>query len=223
MVDETENNDEIEEQGEAEPSIPPEEVEARVPSEREKLTAERNKFRDQLLRTAANFDNFRKRSRRDLEDATRQAREDVLRELLPVIDNLERASHAMNGATEVEAVVEGVNMVLRGFEDTANRLQLKRVNAVGERFDPGMHDAMQQQETDEHPPGTIVAEIVPGYTLADRLLRPAMVVVARPPAAEETNEPETANSDAPAEANSLPTSEGEDTPAAENEEGNEPS
>ena len=207
VVNETENNDEIEEQNETEASVPPEEADAPVPTEREKLTAERDKFRDQLLRTAANFDNFRKRSRRDLEDATRRTREDVLRELLPIIDNLERASHALDSATEVETVIEGVNMVLRGFEDTANRLQLKRVNSVGERFDPAMHDAMQQQETDEHPPGTIVAEIVPGYTLADRLLRPAMVVVARPIAAEKTDEPETANSDAP----------------AENEEGNEPS
>jgi molecular chaperone GrpE len=155
--------------------------EAREPSELEQLAAERDKLKDQLLRTAADFDNFRKRSRKDLEQAERRGREEVLREVLPIIDNLERAVAAASDATDVEAVRDGVQMVLKGFEDTASRIGLERIESVGQRFDPNLHDAFQQQETAEHPPGTIVAEYQPGYKLGDKLLRPAMVVVARKP------------------------------------------
>ncbi|MEM7138117.1 MAG: nucleotide exchange factor GrpE [Myxococcota bacterium] len=148
----------------------------------DKALAERDRMREQLLRIAADFDNFRKRSRKEIEEVRRRSVEDTLREVLPVIDNLERAADAMDGAKDVTAVAEGVHMVLRGFEEVAARLGLKRVKAMGELFDPTLHDAMQQQETNEHPPGTIVAEVVPGYELGERLLRPAMVVVARPEA-----------------------------------------
>jgi len=150
------------------------------PSDLEKAHAERDRMRDQLLRIAADFDNFRKRSRKEIEEVRRRTIEDTLREVLPIVDNLERAADAMDGATEVSAVTDGVHMVLRGFDDIANRLDLKRVPTVGNQFDPTCHDAMQQEETDEHAPGTIVAEVVPGYYLGERLLRPAMVVVAKP-------------------------------------------
>jgi molecular chaperone GrpE len=164
---EQEGND----QGEEKPAL----------SELEQARAERDRMREQLLRIAADFDNFRKRSRKEIEEVRRRSIEDTLREILPLVDNLERAAGAMKDATDVAAVADGVHMVLRGFDDIANRLGLKRVPAVGQQFDPTCHDAMQQQETDEHPPGTIVAEVVPGYYLGERLLRPAMVVVAKPP------------------------------------------
>jgi molecular chaperone GrpE len=157
------------------------EADADEPSDLEKAHAERDRMREQLLRIAADFDNFRKRSRKEVEEVRRRAIEDTLREVLPIVDNLERAAEAMSNATEVAAVADGVHMVLRGFEDIANRLGLKRVPGVGNQFDPTCHDAMQQEETDEHAPGTIVSEIVPGYYLGERLLRPAMVVVAKPP------------------------------------------
>lgn len=151
------------------------------PSELERAHAERDRMREQLLRIAADFDNFRKRSRKEIEEVRRRTVEDTLREVLPIVDNLERAAGAMADAKEVSAVVDGVHMVLRGFEDIAGRLGLKRVASVGQQFDPTCHDAMQQEETTEHAPGTIVAEVVPGYYLGERLLRPAMVVVAKPP------------------------------------------
>jgi molecular chaperone GrpE len=151
------------------------------PTDLEKAHAERDRMREQLLRIAADFDNFRKRSRKEIEEVRRRTVEDTLREVLPIVDNLERAAGAMTDATEISAVTEGVHMVLRGFEDIANRLGLKRVPGVGNLFDPACHDAMQQEETNEHAPGTIMAEVVPGYYLGERLLRPAMVVVARPP------------------------------------------
>ncbi|MFW6067736.1 MAG: nucleotide exchange factor GrpE [Myxococcota bacterium] len=145
------------------------------------VTEERDRLKEQLLRIAADFENFRKRAKRDVEEAERRGREEALREVLPVIDNLERAVAAADSATEVQAVAEGVRMVLRMFEDVAGRIGLERVHSVGQRFDPNVHDAMQQHESSEHPPGTIVQELVPGYRLGERLLRPALVAVARPP------------------------------------------
>lgn len=146
------------------------------------LEAERDKLKDQLLRTAADFDNFRKRTRKDLELAEHKGKETAIRELLPVIDNLERAIDATKSADDVEAIRSGVEMVLKQFEDAAEKLGLERLESVGQHFDPSLHDAMQQMETDEHPPGTILNEFVSGYRLGEKLIRPAMVVVARKPA-----------------------------------------
>jgi molecular chaperone GrpE len=148
------------------------------------VTAERDQLRDQLLRTAADFDNYRKRTRREIDDAKARGRDDAVKDILPVFDNLERAVAAADSAQTVASVVEGVKMVLKLFEDTAERMGLDRVKTVGERFDPAVHEALQQQETDAHPPGTILTEIVPGYRVGERLLRAAMVVVARKPAAK---------------------------------------
>lgn len=145
----------------------------------EQMTAERNKLKDQLLRTAADFDNYRKRARKDVEDAARRGREDTLRELLPVADNLERAIAASANAREVEGVIEGVRMVHKLFLDGLERIGVSRIPSVGERFDPMVHEAIQQVESDEHPPGTVVTELMPGYRLGDKLVRAAMVVVAK--------------------------------------------
>jgi len=80
-----------------------------------------------------------------------------------------------------ERAIEGIRMVLKLFEDTSERLGLQRVKTIGERFDPAVHEALQQMESPDHPPGTIMAEIAPGYRFGERLVRPAMVVVARKP------------------------------------------
>ena len=155
---------------------------AEVLSPLEQVTAERDKLKDQLLRTMADFDNFRKRARRDAEDALRRGREDSLRDILPIIDNLERAVEASRGATDVAAVISGIEMVLRSFDDVAARMGATRIVAKGERFDPTLHDAIQQVESAEHPPGTVLTEVVAGYRIGERLLRAAMVVVAKAPA-----------------------------------------
>ncbi len=154
-----------------------------APSELQSAQAERDKLREQLLRTAADFDNFRKRTKRDLDDARQRAKDELIRDLLPIFDNLERALQTAGGASDMSSVIEGVRMVLKLFEDTAERVGLTRVPAVGERFDPAVHEAIQQRETDEQPPGTVIAEVVAGYRFGERLVRPAMVVVARKPAA----------------------------------------
>jgi molecular chaperone GrpE len=147
----------------------------------EAARAEVQRIRDQLLRTAADFDNFRKRTRKETQEAERRAKEDFLRELLPVFDNLERAAQHAETATDVKSLADGVGMVVRLFIDTLGRLGVERVSALGQAFDPALHEAVQQLETSEHPPGSVAAEVQPGYRMGDRLVRPAMVVVAKPP------------------------------------------
>jgi molecular chaperone GrpE len=142
--------------------------------------AEAARMKDQWIRTAADFDNFRKRSRRDLEDARKGGREDLLKELLPVFDNLERAIQSATRAADVKAVTDGLLMVQKQFNDTLPRVGISRVPTIGLPFDPSVHEAIQQVETSDHPPGTIVAEVQPGYVQGERLVRAAMVVVAKP-------------------------------------------
>ena len=141
--------------------------------------AEVGRMKDALLRTAADFDNFRKRTRRELDEARRGGREDLLRTLLPVFDNLERAIQSATRTSDVKAMTEGLTMVQRQFVEALGREGIVRVETVGRAFDPGLHEAIQQVETNEHQPGTVIAEVQPGYKLGDRLLRAAMVVVAR--------------------------------------------
>ena len=143
--------------------------------------AEAAKLRDQLLRTAADFDNFRKRSRREITDAERRAREDLLRDLLPVFDNLERAAAHAETARDVKALADGIGMVMRQFMDTLSKLGVERVESTGKSFDPAVHEAIQHQETADQQPGTVVSEVQAGYRAGDRLIRPAMVVVAKGP------------------------------------------
>lgn len=150
-----------------------------APDPVEAAKAEAAKLKEQLLRTAADFDNYRKRSRRDVEDAHKKGAEELLKNLLPVFDNLERAVMHAEQTTDAKAIAEGVKMVLKQFTDALGRVGIKRVGGVGQPFDPLVHEAIQQIETTDHPPGTVVAEVQPGYAFGDRLIRAAMVVVAR--------------------------------------------
>lgn len=139
------------------------------------------KLKDQLLRLAADFDNFRKRARRESEDATRRGRESAIKDLLPVFDNLERATTHSEGAADVKAVVEGLRMVGKQFESTLDRMGVRRVTTIGQAFDPTMHEAIQHVESAEHPAGVVLHEVQAGYMIGDHLLRAAMVVVSKGP------------------------------------------
>ena len=147
----------------------------------EAALAEAQRLREQLLRTAADYDNFRKRTRRDLLEASARGRDELLRDLLPVFDNLERAVAHAETATDVKSLAEGIQLVMRQFADSLSRLGIERVSSLGERFDPSVHEAIQQLETEEYEPGTIAAEVQPGYRAGDRLIRPAVVAVAKKP------------------------------------------
>jgi molecular chaperone GrpE len=173
----------------ASPSKPPP-----APENLEQATAEIARLKEAWLRSAADFDNFRKRSRREIEDARRGGREDLLRTLLPVFDNLGRAIQSAGRSTDIKAMTEGLAMVERQFVDALLREGISKVPTVGKAFDPGVHDAIQQVETDDHPPGTVLAEVQAGYAQGDRLMRAAMVVVAK--AKSSTAAPEGAPNDA---------------------------
>lgn len=150
------------------------------------LEAKLDKKQDQLLRVAADFDNYKKRSRRDATEAAFRARNELLQELLPLIDNVELAlSHATeNSDGDAKSLREGVEMVLRQFKTTMEKYEVKAFDSLGEPFDPNFHEALSQRETDEHPPGVVIEEYRRGYLMGDRLIRPAMVVVAAAPAVD---------------------------------------
>jgi molecular chaperone GrpE len=141
-----------------------------------KLRADLDAAREQLLRMAADFDNYRKRTRRDQDDLKRFAIEGFARDLLPVADNLERAlSHA---GSEDNAVLQGVRMVFKQLTDALQSHGVKSFACAGQTFDPERHEAVAKQPSDAHAPGTILEEMQRGYLLHDRLLRPARVLVA---------------------------------------------
>jgi molecular chaperone GrpE (heat shock protein) len=154
-----------------EPAAEGEGAEPEAPDPLESAKQEAQRLKEQLLRTAADFDNFRKRTRRDLVEAERRGRDDLLREILPVFDNLERAVQHVEKATDVQSVTEGIKMVLRQLADTLGKLGVERVPTVGTAFDPSMHEAVQHFETTEHPPGAVAAEVQGGYKTQDRLIR----------------------------------------------------
>lgn len=185
VSDENENN-------EAPDSAPAEEtVETEAPANAaeadgpvdplEQAQAEAKRLKDQLLRTAADFDNFRKRTRKELVDAEQRGTDQLLKEMLPVFDNLERAAQHAESATEVQSLADGIRMVMKQFADTLGRLNIERVESIGKPFDPSVHEAIQQLPTDEHPPGSVAAEVQAGYRQGERLIRPALVVVAKAP------------------------------------------
>ena len=132
---------------------------------------------DRLLRTAAEFDNYKKRAAREREDAQKYGIERLLKDFLPVADNLERAlDHAEEH--DLRQVIEGVKLVQKLLETTLAKHGVTGFSALGQPFDPTLHEALMQQESDA-PPGTVVSEMSRGYKLNERLVRPAAVVVAR--------------------------------------------
>ena len=140
---------------------------------------------ERVLRTAADAENFKKRLQREKEEQTRYANETFMRELLPVIDNLERALQHSADAPNQEGLVEGLNMTLKFFIDALARLGCTVLEAIGKTFDPNFHEAVSQEESSKVEPNTVLKELQKGYMLKERLLRPAMVIVSKPPSEAE--------------------------------------
>jgi molecular chaperone GrpE len=155
---------------------------------RQKLDAKEKEVKEhyeRYLRQVAELDNFKKRINREKEDAIRYANENLIKDIIPVIDNLERAIAHAQGGGNGKPLVEGVEMVLRGLLDVFGKHGVVQVPAVGEVFDPGKHEAMAQVESSQYEPNTVVDEHHRGYLLRDRLLRPALVTVAKAPQVKE--------------------------------------
>jgi molecular chaperone GrpE len=153
-------------------------------AEVERLRAEVGELKDRWLRDRAELENFKRRQSRDKAEALRFANESLLRDLLPVIDNLHRAVEYARTSRDVDAIADGVDMTLRALTDTLERHGVKIVEALGRPFDPAHHQAIGHVES-EHPPNTVVDEHQRGYLLHDRLLRPALVTVGKPPPSGE--------------------------------------
>lgn len=149
------------------------------------LEAKQKDTYERLLRATADLDNFRKRARRDLENARTEARSKTLIEMLPVIDNLERAVAHAETSEDAKGIADGVNLVLRQFSQALERCGVAPVDAVGKPFDPNIHEAVSQVETADHPAGTVVEQLQKGYRIGERLLRPTLAVVSTAPAEPE--------------------------------------
>lgn len=163
-------------------------VEEQLQVEVEKAQCEAKAHQEQYLRTLADMENLRKRTQREKEELGKFANENILREILPVIDNLERAVEHAEQAHSSEGLMEGVQMTLTQFNQVLDRFGVKPVESLGEQFDPNLHQAMGQMETEEYPANTVAQQMQKGYQLNDRLLRPAMVMVAKAPEVKEPEE-----------------------------------
>ena len=156
-----------------------------------RLTAERTELNDRLLRLAAEFENYKRRVRKDTEDAAFRNLESILKEILPPIDNLDRALvAAQNGTDEkaAKALIEGVQMVQKQFFAALERFSVKSFDVErGQPFDPQFHEAVQQVESDSLPPGSVATVFQRGYKAGARLLRPAVVAVVRGQPASTSN------------------------------------
>ena len=135
---------------------------------------------DKYLRVFAEFDNYKKRSTREMSDFRKYANEALLRDMLTVVDNLERAIDSSNDHAEnTSSIVEGVRMTLGGILDLIEKHHVSPIESEGKPFDPQFHQAFQQEESEDHPSNTVLKEFQKGYLLHDRLLRPSMVVVSK--------------------------------------------
>jgi molecular chaperone GrpE len=143
----------------------------------QKLQAEAADYRDRLLRTQAELENFRKRSRRELEDERKYAEMQLVRDMLPVLDNIDRAISAAQKHTDASSLADGFKMVGQQLHRLLESHQVKRIEAEGEPFDPAFHEAILQQPDDSKPQGTVLSVHQTGYQLHDRVVRPAQVIV----------------------------------------------
>ncbi|MBU3665121.1 MAG: nucleotide exchange factor GrpE [Chthoniobacterales bacterium] len=144
--------------------------------------AEAEKFRDLAMRTAADFDNYRKRAAREKEEAIRYANSSLLGDLLPLIDNFELGLEAARSAPGADAILQGLGMVAKQFRDFLGSSGLEEVKTEGAAFDPNLMEAVGHEADAKTPEGNVLRQTRRGYKLRDRLLRPASVVVSKGPA-----------------------------------------
>ena len=139
-------------------------------------------YHEQLLRTAADMENYKKRAARERQDAIKYANESLLEKFIPVLDNFEAALAAANAPnTSVQSLQSGVSMIQQQLKSAMSEAGLEEINATGQPFDPNFHEAISQQETSDAPEGQVMQQVRKGYKLRDRLLRPASVIVAKKP------------------------------------------
>lgn len=153
--------------------------------EADQLRTDLERFKDLALRAHADLENYRKRVARELDDQRRYGSLSLLRDLLPVVDNLARAIEASEKSSDNGSLLQGVKMVARQLDGVLAQHQCQRIEALHQPFDPARHQAIMQQPSADHPPATVILVAQDGYTLHDRVVRPAQVIVStRPPQAD---------------------------------------
>ncbi len=150
-------------------------VEEKLAKTQEELEA----YKEKVLRLAAELENFKKRTQREKEEHMKYALEAFAKELLPFLDNLERAVESAKETKDIEKLIEGLELTLSGYLKTLEKFGLKVFAAEGQRFDPNYHEALSTEVNHEVEENTVIKELLKGYTLHERLLRPAMVVVSK--------------------------------------------
>ena len=161
-------------------------------SEAEALRQELEETKDRMLRIAADADNFKKRMEREKENLVKYAGENILRELLSTVDNLERAleqaaTETVDAEKKLEALIEGLELTHKGLVSTLEKFDVQPIESVGKEFNPNEHEALTMEQSDEVPQGHVAREFVKGYRFKDRLLRDAKVAVSSGPATNEEN------------------------------------
>ena len=197
-----ENNNKLEEQDLENPTLEKEEQvseelkdqeEAEISPEDliEKLNEEITDLKDQRLRAIAELENFRKRAEKDQSDALKYGISNFAKEIINIRDNIERAQSSISDEAKnneaIKSVIEGIDLIAQSVVSTFEKIGIKKIDSLNEKFDHNLHQAMMEIENDELDPGTIVQELISGYTLHDRLLRPAMVGVSKKSKKNEDN------------------------------------
>ncbi len=174
-------------------------LEAELTDLRQQLVAKEGEAKDnydRFVRQTAELDNFKKRASREREDGIRFANEVLIKDLLPIVDNLERAVAHASGGGNGKPLVEGVEMVLKGFLDVLSKHGVSQIVALGQSFDPAKHEAMAQLDSESHAPNSVIDEHQRGYFYRERLLRPALVTIAKGlKTNEKKNEPNKVEND----------------------------
>ena len=148
-------------------------------TELKKVKEENIQFKDQLLRKAAEFDNYRKRTERDFLDRIQNSNQRLITDLLPVLDDFERSIDHAKDIENSDVLIEGFELVYKKMSSILEKEGLKHIKAVGQEFDPDQHDALMQMDSDSHESGTIIEEHLKGYHLNDKVIRHSQVLVAK--------------------------------------------
>jgi molecular chaperone GrpE len=152
---------------------------ARMQQELETARSENAAAADMMLRVAAEMDNYKKRAIKERETLTKYGSQGILQELLPILDNFQRAIESANESKDFDSFLEGVEMIFKQMGDALERKSVSVINAVGEVFDPNIHEAVVQIASEEYPENIVAEELQKGYMLHDRVIRPAMVAVSK--------------------------------------------
>jgi len=202
-----ENNNKLEEQDLENPTSEKEEQVSEEPKDQEeaeispedlieKLNEEITGLKDQRLRAIAELENFRKRAEKDQSDALKYGISNFAKEIINIRDNIERAQSSISDEAKnneaIKSVIEGIDLIAQSVVSTFEKIGIKKIESLNEKFDHNLHQAMMEIENEELEPGTIVQELIPGYTLHDRLLRPAMVGVSKKSKKNEDNDDKSA-------------------------------